>query len=88
MSALMKYARNELVFGSSGQEPPDGITVGPRKTPKGRNLLGQAIGTAIGFSIPAVLEVAKAVSEGRKIQPVSFGSLVGAGVGAVIGRNH
>lgn len=84
MNTLLKCARNELVFGSSGQTQPKGIKVGRREIP--RKTLGTLLGSAVGYAIPTIIDFGVAARDGREIRSVSFRSMVGAGLGGAVGR--
>ena len=85
MKSLLKYARNEIVFETAGQKEQERIKVGPVDVP--RKTLGTMLGAAVGYTIPTVIQIAQAAAEGREVRTISDSSAIGAGIGAVIGRN-
>jgi len=101
MKGLIKYARNELVFGNPRVlrtmpdpplrgEFPEGINTGPRQDPTNplisKKTLYTAVGSMVGYALPAILEARSAYIHDRVVRRVNFKSMMGAAGGAFMGR--
>jgi hypothetical protein len=71
MQALIKYARNELVFGTHGQQSPT-ATYSSKKPSSLGSMIGRLAGATVGYSIPVGLDLLRSKKSIGEINPVNL----------------